>query len=195
MKTWNPDYIEEEYRALKLHFTTESYDYFKYQGKTKAGRKDNRLKWKLQKLGKHENPKNLIIACLSRDKSLWLGDIVDFGEKTYIDWKKTIQSLTYRFRSDIKKLENCGVKAAIEVRDGNHPLILKLLVGKTWTLETFTIFVYTIGCLEYLNKRLHGDILWDDVYLQVRKYHPFLEYDPAKYRGIIKEALCTSKEL
>jgi hypothetical protein len=186
---WNPRYIAEEYQALRFHFTSEKYDYFKFQGKIpkRWDKITDRLETKAHKLKNHENPKNLMLACLSRDKHATFWDIADFGTKPYLAWKKINQSLSYSFMGDLKLLEDVGLKSAIEIsEDHPHPRILKLFSGKKWTLETFTIFVYNTGCIEYLNKRLQGDILWDETYLQIRKYHPFIQYDPEKFKALIR---------
>ena len=65
------------YQSLKLHFTTDSYDYFKYNGKTKVtvtafeNRKDKYHFYKLsRKYTNKEDLINFIVANLIEDEKL-----------------------------------------------------------------------------------------------------------------------------
>lgn len=186
MRQWNPDWIVEEYAALKAHFSHDYYDYFKYKGKTK-GKLAPRYFSQAKKLVKHEDPSKLIMSNLRLDPTVWLGDITGHqGSINYTAWKRQISSLEYLFKKELAYLDELSLREAIEVK-GGHPPALKLFSGKKWSLETFTIFVYGIGCLDYLDKALKRDILWESVGRQTRKYKPFLDYDQEKFNSFIME--------
>ena len=96
------------YNALKLHFTQESYDYFKYNGKTNVSlssfenRKD---KWHFTKLSKKFNLKDdlvsFIVSNLVNNEKLWIGDLLnEDADVHHMKWKKVIQSFSYVFEYD-----------------------------------------------------------------------------------------------
>ena len=94
------------YNSLKLHFTSSSYDYFKYHGKTNVStatflkRKDKYTFYKLSRKYNLEEMRDFYVAnFLEGDK--WVGDMAKDGEEVYKKWQKTQQSLTYTFENDI----------------------------------------------------------------------------------------------
>ena len=71
------------YQALKLHFTTETYDYFKYHGKTSVSitsfenRKDKYHFYKLsRKYTNKEDLINFIVANFIEDERSWVGTLL-----------------------------------------------------------------------------------------------------------------------
>ena len=93
----------ELYLALKLHFTTDSYDYTKYNGKVKTAstytferRSD---KWEFVRLSKHKDPFGLIVSnfIVSYHKIPWIGDITkgEGSERKFVEWQRRNQTLTY----------------------------------------------------------------------------------------------------
>ena len=103
-----PFEVYKTYLALKNHFTKDNYDYHKYCGKVRASlqsfykRKD---RFWFEKLSRQKSEKEVIDFFVSNfvssgdPQSLWIGDIIREGEKTYISWNRKIQSLTYLFKS------------------------------------------------------------------------------------------------
>ena len=99
----------KEYLALKNHFSKPGYDYFKYNGKLKVNADSfNSRKDKLffQKLSKHSDVRNFLVANLSKNEKAWIKDLAysEEAEKTYKDWLKRTQSLTYTIKNDLKAL-------------------------------------------------------------------------------------------
>ena len=64
-----------DYLALKRHFTTESYDYFKYKGKVSA-KKDafdkRKDKFFFEKLSRNRDPHGIILANLLKSNDIWV---------------------------------------------------------------------------------------------------------------------------
>ena len=96
------------WNALKLHFTSDSYDYFKYHGKTNVSkqsftiRKDKYYFYKLSRKYSLEELKNYYVANMISGNGDWVGEMVGpNGEEIYAKWLKTQQSLTYTFENDI----------------------------------------------------------------------------------------------
>ena len=83
----------KEYVALKNHFRSDSYDYFKYNGKSKInsssfeGRNDKLF---FMKLAKHPDPRNLILSNLLVNDKIWVKDIAynEDAKRIYNEWQK-----------------------------------------------------------------------------------------------------------
>jgi len=68
------------WNALKLHFTSDSYDYFKYNGKTNVSKSTfstNKSKYHFYKLSRKynlEELKDFYVANFIQGKGDWVGD-------------------------------------------------------------------------------------------------------------------------
>ncbi|NBP57931.1 hypothetical protein EBU71_15600 [bacterium] len=98
------------YLALKSHFNNKNYDYFKYNGRTRASQKtfEKRTdKYFFYKLSKHDDCVNYLAANFLEGDA-WVGDLVNeqTAEKIYRSWRKRIESLTYIFTNDLDILDN-----------------------------------------------------------------------------------------
>lgn len=179
--------VYREYLALKRHFNSTHFDYFKYSGKLKFSvdsfekRKDKHF---FKKLAKEKDPKNIILSNLL-DSDKWIGEISynQEAQDVYFKWMKVNQSLTYIFEKELSKIEN--LKNDIKV-DGSHPELLKKYYRKEIQLETLIILVDVCRCYSYWNKTMKNDILWKEISLKIIKYRPFLSYDREKMKNIIK---------
>ena len=179
------------YTAIKNHFTTESYDYFKYNGKVRVlestfeSRKD---KYQFYKLSKHSDPLTFLVANFSESSKIWVGDLFSNVEYDlrYNEYLRRKQTLTYIFNNDIDNLlENFDKN--FEVEEGNYPYLLNLLVRKKISKETFIIINDCVHFFGKWNKQIKDPVLWPQVALNCKKLYPFLEYDKAKYCDILKK--------
>ena len=179
----------KEYMALKNHFTRPSYDYFKYNGKTKVSfdsfesRKDKLF---FMKMAKHQDAKNYMLANLVENEKLWIKDIAysQEAENVYQNWLKRKQSLTYIFQNESSKL-NDDFNSNFKIMDGSHPFVLKLYLRKEISLETLIILVDTVSCMSYWNKKMEYDPVWSDMSTKIIKYRPFIDYDREKIKKIL----------
>lgn len=190
------------WNALKLHFTSDSYDYFKYNGKTNVSkqtfsvRKDKYQFYKLSRKYSLEELKNFYVANFVYGKSEWVGDLLQDGNENYLKWQKNVQSLTYTFENDIIYLFDLVDGAEFATRDdilkpieGGWPMIItKLMKGKI-SLETVCIMVDVVGCMPRWEKQITDDIIWPTYHRLIKKYTPFIEYDKEKYTHILKEKI------
>lgn len=178
------------YSAIKYHFTTESYDYFKYNGKVKASehsfetRKD---KYMFYKLSKHDDPLNFLVANFSENTKIWVGDLFDAPyQQRYNDYLKRKQSLTYIFQNDIENLLE-DFDSNFAVKPGDYPYLLTLLTRKKISKETFIIIQDCVRFFAKWNQQITDTVLWPQIALNCKKLHPFLEYEKAKYCGILRD--------
>jgi hypothetical protein len=185
------------YNSLKLHFTSKSYDYFKYHGKTNVSSVTflkNKSKYQFYKLARKYNLDELrdfyVANFLEGDK--WVGEIANAdGEEVYKKWQKTQQSLTYTFENDIMYLLSNGGSPdeMLEVKPNSYPVLMHLVQLKQVSLETLCILNDIMKFFPMWNKKIDDDIVWPDFKMKCEKYTPFLNYDKVKFKAILKEKI------
>jgi hypothetical protein len=182
------------YLALKNHFTKDSYDYHKYQGKSRASlqsfykRKD---RFWFEKLSRQKDDKEIIdffvsnFTSCSDPGSLWIGEMIKEGESRYTSWQKRIQSLTYLFKQESQEIFENGVETVFDCSKG-HPTLLKMFLSGQISIETLVIYdkIFLFG--KNFDKKLK-DPVWETVSLKIKKYSPFLHIDVFHYKKILKE--------
>lgn len=185
----NPFEVYQKYVALKLHFTSKTYDYFKYGGKSKASaatfdtRKD---KYFFYKLSKRKDAESFLVANLIDNPDSWIGDLINQseGEDTYVEWRRRQESLTYVFKTDLSKL-NDDFNSNFEVVDGQHPRLLKLYLRKQICPETVVILNDLVRFIPAWDKKIDEQIIWPMIRNRLVKYKPFVAYDKEKYKQMV----------
>jgi hypothetical protein len=190
------------YNSLKLHFTSKSYDYFKYNGKTNVStatflkRKDKYTFYKLSRKYSVEELRDFYVAnFLEGDK--WVGDMnTTDGEDVYKKWQKTQQSLTYTFENDIIYLlaDGGSPDSMLEVKPNGYPPLMHFVQLKQVSLETLCILNDIMNFFPMWNKKIDDDIIWPDFKLKCEKYTPFIQYDKVKYLHILKKRIRENAE-
>lgn len=192
----NPYEVFGLYISLKNHFTKKSYDYHKYSGKTRTSlqsfykRKDRFFFEKLSRKKTKEEIMNFFVAnfvLCSDPSSLWIGDIVKDGEENYLKWKRTIQSLSYIFKNEIKLLLEEDFKSLFDCSRG-HPILLRKYLRNEIHLETLVILNKIFSYVSKFDSKLQ-DPIWELVSIKICKYSSFLNIDVFAYRKILKEFL------
>jgi hypothetical protein len=185
------------YNALRLHFTTDSYDYFKYNGKTNTTKESfltHKNKYAFYRLSrKHtlEDARDFFVANFLVNDSKWVGELLtEEAEEIYTDWKKRNQSLFYRFESDTQYLlDNYDAHDIIKPVDGSFPVLLMQIMRKKVALETLVIMNNLMNFLPMWEKKIDDDIVWPTWQRKIKKYTPFVVYDKMKYKNKLKEMI------
>jgi hypothetical protein len=180
----------QQYLAIKQHFSKPNYDYFKYNGKVRVNaatfdaRKDKLF---FQKLAKHPDVTNFLVANLSENDKAWIKELAysESAEKTYKAWVKRQQSLTYIFQNDLEKLDRV-LKNNFTCKSGEHPLLLKKFLGKEISLETLCILLEFSGAKAMWDTKMEYDLVWESFKTKIEKYLPFIKYEKDK---LVKIAL------
>lgn len=184
------------YQALKLHFSTASYDYFKYHGKVNISeekfltRRDKYFFYRAAKKYSIEDFKELLVANFVQDSKKWIGDILrEDGELVHLNHKKKIQSLSYIFGSDVSKiLANGKLDDLIKIKDDDsHPKLLNMVIGKEIEIETLIILKKIADFFPYWDAKLAQDIMWPDIKRRCDKYEPFLNLDIPALKAVLKK--------
>jgi hypothetical protein len=187
----------QHYLSLKNHFTNPKYDFFKYGAKTRASitsfnkRKD---KYWFEKTSRKYNDKEVVDFLVSNfvstdnPQNLWIGEIINSGERTYADWMRRQQSLTYLFKEQSNEffLET-KLQDALNCSKGHPPVLKKFLSGQL-SLETLTIYEKIFHFSKDLDKKLL-DPVWETVSLKVKKYMPFLNIDVFQFKKILRDII------
>lgn len=183
------------YLAIKLHFNSASYDFFKYCGKIKSKpetyntRKD---KYFFEKLANKYNQDTLVDYFVSNfiSEDVWVGDITKpKGEKVYYNWKKKINSLSYFFKEEFTKVLDDVPKPYNQNFDGlfesnsSHPQIIKKYFSGEVSLETLVILNQLLNFVP----KIKDDLVIKPVKTKVLKYSPFLKVDKDEYKRIVRE--------
>ena len=185
------------YIALKNHFTKDSYDFHKYNGKSRVSlqsfyrRKDR--SW-FEKLSRQKNDQEIInffvsnfISC-SDPSSLWIGEIIREGESRYTSWQKRVQSLSYIFKEESENLFGDNKFNEVFNCSKGHPLLLRKFLSGNISLETLVIYdrIFLFG-----NRfdRKFKDPVWETVSRKIKKYSPFLHIDVFHYKKILKQVV------
>jgi len=179
-----------EYVALKNHFTSKSYDYIKYSGKTKSATPDSYEQRKdkvfFMKLAKHKDVKGFLIANLITTDRAWIGNLAynEQAQSVYTEWVKRIQSLTYNVSGELSTLLD-KFDDNFLMEENSHPYVIKLFLRKEISLETLVILADLARCLSYWNKHMQHDPVWQDISLKIKKYKPFIQYDREKIKQMV----------
>jgi hypothetical protein len=195
--TVTPFETYQHYLSLKNHFTNPKYDFFKYGARTRASmtsfnkRKD---KYWFEKTSRKYSDKEVVDFLVSNftatdnPQNLWIGEIINSGERNYADWMKRQQSLTYLFKEQSNELLSENELETLFNCTKGHPLILKKYLSGNVSLETFTIFDKIFHFSKNFDKKL-TDPVWETVSLKLKKYSPFLNIDMFHYKKILRSII------
>jgi hypothetical protein len=186
-----------EYLALKSHFSSIKYDYFKYNKKVRASessffrRKD---RYFFEKSSRKYNDKEIVDFLVSNfvstdnPQSIWIGEIVNSGERTYQEWMKRQQSLTYLFKEQSSELFSENEFESIFDCSKGHPILLKSFLRGEISPESMVIYEKVFSFLKNFDKKLI-DPVWECVSLKIKKYTPFIQVDISNYKKILRDII------
>ena len=195
-----PFEVYRYYLALRLHFTTDSYDVIKQQGRVRATR-NSFLKRKdllsINRVAETYSDKDivnfLVANFVSGDR--W-GGVFDVESKDrYQGWKKRIESISYTFKKEIDKAVTYADKLGITFNQlfycnhGQHPFIIKMYLRNDISIETLVILNKLNNFTDQLDQDLKDDLVWPDTSRIIKKYSPFLEIKKDKYNEIYRRAI------
>ena len=182
------------YLSMKSHFTNPKFDFFKYGGKSRATitafnkRKD---KYWFEKTSRKYTDQEVVDFLLSNfvnatnPQNLWIGEIINSGERTYAEWKMRQQSLTYMFKEQSENLLSENDLSKVFSCSKGHPLLLKKYLGGEVSLETLSIMEKIFSFQKNFDKKL-TDPVWETVSMKLKKYLPFLNINVFHFKNILR---------
>ena len=185
----------QHYLSLKNHFTNPKYDFFKYGAKTRASltsfnkRKD---KYWFEKTSRKYSDKEVVDFLVSNftatdnPQNLWIGEIINSGERNYAEWMRRQQSLRYLFKEQSNELFSENELESVFDCSKGHPIVFKKFLSGKICLETLVIYnrIFLFG--NKFDKQLL-DPVWESVSLKIKKYNPFLNIDVFQFKKILRE--------
>ena len=159
------------YLSIKLHFQRATYDITKHGMRANMPREKFEAKTnmklifgKLTRKYKKQELINIIVSNFATGDKFGGFPYDAEAIEVYKEWKARRERLSYNFEQDLNTIQLRMEKDNIEdATIGDHPLILKMLLGKQITLETVVI--------------LNRDMNLGDTCLLVSKYSPFVKKD------------------
>jgi len=180
------------YLAIKLHFTTDKYNFFTFNGKTRTTLESfekRRDKYFFKKLATKFDQDQLIqyfVAHFVQNEDTWIGDISKIEHfSVYSDWQKKIQSMSFVFSNDMDTLlEETDFEQIFKITS-THPPLLKKYLSRSITLESLVILNQLLNYVKDFDKIIQDPVVWPELRRRVVKYEPFLSLDKAKYKQIL----------
>jgi len=187
------------YQALKLHFGTDRYDFFKYNGKTNCSldsfekRNDKYFFHRLCKIYDDEQIVQFFVANFVNSTSSWIGDMVsEKGREVYSKHRKIQESLKYSFREDASKIKQYmemnrkTFDDLFIVEDDQYPIILKMALQSEILLETFIILNKILGFVGRWTE-ISDTVIWPIYKRKALKYSAFFaNMNISEYKDILR---------
>jgi len=186
-----------QFLALKLHFTSDHYDYFKYNGKHNASLQsyDKRTDKRFFKRLARRNI-NIVEYCVANlvDGKEWISE---FDDKAWNERRKYFQSYEYYFKNDVEKLltdaENFDIIFKCD-KKGTHPKLVRKYLGRKITLETMVILDKILGYRKQFDKEIDETYVWPKVSRLIDRYEPFVKADVGKCKQLLLEKVRELKD-
>jgi hypothetical protein len=186
------------YQSLKLHFNQQTYDFFKYNGKTNTSkmvfenRKDKYHFYKLaRKVTQKDDLVSFLVANFVENENVWIGDLLtEDAEVNFRKHQKIIQSLSYIFENDCKVIfEDCKDPNELLSTNGDHPRLLTMALRKEISPETLIVLNAILQFLPMWDRKITDTIRWPDYRKKLTKYASFLTFDTVKYKLLLKKII------
>jgi len=186
------------YQAIKLHFSSENYNFFHYDGKTRVSidafqkRRDKFLFHRLARKYRDEEMVPFLVAnFVDRDDNWTKSLLEEEAEETYRDWKRRTDAMSKIYEEDLRRIcpEPKEFNKLFEVEDGQHPKLLGLYMQKDVTIETLVILNNIFNFIKIWDKKISDDIIYPKISRKVRKYGAFLAVNVDKYKLLTKRTL------
>ena len=185
------------YQAIKLHFTSENYNFFQYDGKTRVSidafqkRRDKFLFHRLARKYRDDEMVPFLVANFVHSDDNWTKSLLEEeAEETYRDWKRTTDSMSKIYVEDLRKVATKDTfNDLFKVEDGQFPKLLVAFLQKDVTIETMVILNNIFDFIKIWDKKISDDIIYPKVSRKIRKYGAFLNVNVDKYKQLTKETL------
>lgn len=176
----------QEYCAIKAHFERPSYDYYKYNGKVRAGnydkRKDKSFFFRLSRAYNTKELHEYYIANFLAGQA-WVGNM---NKDHWVAWKRKMVRLPEVFAEDMQTLNQLVKERELEIKDlfryesGEHPIIFRLLMGDFIQIESFILLAQMIKFHKAYDRQMKDDPIWAEWSNKIHKYGIILSKEYAR---------------
>lgn len=176
------------YHPIQLHFTVETFDMFKYNGKSNVLDQDQFEKKK--EYDKYEyyartiEDKDVVTFCVFNflQTHNWLYVQHEESKKRYLDGMKFYSAFSYNINADYAKVKKIKDEKQISFDDllhdtpsGNKAPLLQMFLQKMVSLEFICLLNRTYKLVELWSDKYYIDPLISAELLRIKKYTPFVE--------------------
>ncbi len=192
--------VYKTYLAVKLHFTSTTYDYNKYDGKINAkldtftSRNDRYFFHKLSTQYNEDEILDFFVANFAKDDKKWVKSLLENdGKDNYLEYRKYKESVSYHFRSDCGVLyDSIGGNMArfndvLLINNGQHPTMLRLLLQRKINIQTAIILDSVLSYSKNWSKDISEKVVWPKIAFKMAKLKGFMKYNETECKMIMKE--------
>ena len=192
--------VYKTYLAVKLHFTSDTYDYYKYDGKVNAKldtftkRKDRYFFHKLSTRYAETDILDFFVANFLADSKRWIGNLLaNDGKDVYLDYKKRKEAFAYHFKQECGTIASDLGRRNISFNDGfippngQHPRILRLLIQRKISYQTAVVLDHFLGFTKNWDKEITEKVVWPEISLKVSRVKPFVNFNATECKLIMKD--------
>ena len=186
--------------AVKLHFTSTTYDYNKYDGKINAkldtftSRNDRYFFHKLSTQYNEDEILDFFVANFAKDDKKWVKSLLENdGKDNYLEYRKYKESVSYHFRSDCGVLyDSIGGNMArfndvLLINNGQHPTMLRLLLQRKINIQSAIILDSVLSYSKNWSKDISEKVVWPKIAFKMAKLKGFMKYNETECKMIMKE--------
>jgi len=182
------------YLAVKAHFTSKKYDYFRYGGRTRTSeekfnkRNDRYFFEKLSKKFTKEEIEQYFVSNFLVNSNFYIKEMDD---SNFLEWKRRTQSISYLFLQDLETilLRSEDLNDALQCRKGQHSIILKTFFAGQVMIETLVLLNRVTGFIDRYDDIMKDDVIWEQISNRLKKYDPFVKIDSTKVKELVKKKL------
>ena len=192
--------VYKTYLAVKLHFASDTYDYYKYDGKVNAKldtftkRKDRYFFHKLSTRYAETDILDFFVANFLADSKRWIGNLLaNDGRDVYLDYKKRKEAFAYHFKQDCGTINSDFGRRNISFNDGfippngQHPRVLRLLIQRKINIQTAVIIDSILSYSKNWSKNINEKVVWPKIAFKMAKLKGFINYNETECKLIMKE--------
>ena len=192
--------VYKTYLAVKLHFASDTYDYYKYGGKVNAKldtftkRKDRYFFHKLSTKYAETDILDFFVANFLADSKRWIGNLLaNDGRDVYLDYKKRKEAFAYHFKQDCGSIVSDFRRKSISFDDGfipvngQHPRVLRLLIQRKISYQTTIVLNHFLNFVKNWDKEITEKVVWPEISLKVTRLKPFINFNATECKLIMKE--------
>ena len=196
MKAMQPAEAYRLHLAVKLHFTKETYNFAKHEGrvanataKVFQAKTFHKFFNVVVKRYTEVELLDLFVANISQGRTFIDDIMTDEGHDCFLAFRKRTQSLAYTFSEEMTDIGTQGsLGTLLEVRKGMVPGLLTLHLSGRICIETMSVLNDLVKVVPYWDRRLgKDDVIWGRARLPCLKMGTFLNFDRAKMVAIVKD--------
>lgn len=174
------------YVSLKSHFCTDNYDFFMYNKKIKVSenafvkRKDYNMFIMLSSMLPDKIATEFLVSQFVEPAEFNIRSLYDNpakAQKIYNCWKERVENLFETYKKDISTIavkSNFSWKNCLMQKDGDYPLLFKLVMSKEISPESYSLMNDLFSHINKTYRDISSDTIFIHMNRKYKKYRSFL---------------------